>query len=61
MRYMIIVKHSYEDEAREDRPSGEFDDLLVEMGKYNQSLIDAGVMLAGEGLQPSSKTAIPSC
>ncbi len=54
MRYMILVKHTYQDEVS---PRGDFDDLLVEMGKYNQQLIDAGVMLAGEGLQPSSSGA----
>ena len=31
--------------------------LLAEMGKYNEELVKAGVMLAGEGLQPSSKGA----
>jgi hypothetical protein len=54
-RYMIIVKGSYEDEIN---PPPNFDQMLVEMGKYNQMLIDAGVMLAGEGLQPSSTGAI---
>lgn len=54
MRYMIIVKGSYEEEIA---PPGNFDEMIVEMGKYNQALIDAGVMLAGEGLQPSKKGA----
>jgi hypothetical protein len=53
-RYMIIVKGSYEDEMN---PSPDFDQMLVEMGKYNQMLLDAGVMLAGEGLMPSKTGA----
>jgi len=48
---MVIIKASKESEAGE--MPGE--QLLVEMGKYNEDLIKAGVMLAGEGLQASSK------
>src|SRR6478609_1701450 len=53
MRFMVIVKATKESEA------GVLPDqkLLVAMGKYNEELIKAGVMLAGEGLQPSSKGA----
>ena len=51
MRVMVIVKASKESEAG-ILPSKE---LLTEMGKYNEELIKAGVMLAGEGLQASSK------
>ncbi len=54
MRYMIIVKGSYEDEIS---PPANFDDMLVEMGRFNEELIKAGVMLAGEGLQPSKNGA----
>jgi hypothetical protein len=53
MRFMIIVKASPESEAGK-LPS---EKLLTEMGKYNEELVKAGVMLAGEGLQPSSKGA----
>jgi hypothetical protein len=53
MRFMVIVKASKESEAGE-MPSTE---MLEAMGKFNQELIDAGVMLAGEGLQASSKGA----
>ena len=53
MRFMVIVKASKESEAGV-LPSAE---LLTEMGKYNEELIKAGVMLAGEGLQASSKGA----
>jgi hypothetical protein len=53
MRFMILVKATRSSEAG-DLPSGE---LLAEMGKYNEELVKAGVMLAGEGLQPSSKGA----
>ena len=51
MRFMVLVKASEESEAGE-MPSTE---LLAEMSKYNEELANAGVMLAGEGLQPSSK------
>jgi hypothetical protein len=51
MRFMVIVKASEESEAGV-MPSQE---LLAEMGKYNEELVKAGVMLAGEGLHPSSK------
>jgi hypothetical protein len=51
MRFMVLVKASEESEAGV-LPSQE---LLAEMGKYNQQLADAGVLLAGEGLHPSSK------
>ena len=53
MRFMILVKANKESEA------GEMPDekLLTAMGKYNEELVKAGVMLAGEGLHPSSKGA----
>lgn len=53
MRFMVIVKASKESEAG-IMPSEE---LLTAMGKYNEELVNAGIMLAGEGLQPSSKGA----
>jgi hypothetical protein len=53
MRFMVIVKASPESEAG-ILPSGE---LFAEMNKYNEELVKAGVMLAGEGLQASSKGA----
>src|SRR5690349_9714919 len=53
MRFMVIVKANADTEAGE-LPSTE---LLAAMGKYNEELVKAGVMLAGEGLQPSSKGA----
>src|SRR5712691_8273338 len=53
MRFMVIVK------ANKDSEAGVLPDqqILTEMGKYNEELVKAGVMLAGEGLQPSSKGA----
>ena len=53
MRFMIIVK------ATKDSEAGVLPDekLLTEMGNFNEELVKAGVMLAGEGLQPSSKGA----
>ena len=53
MRFMIIVKATAESEAGK-MPS---EQLLTEMGKFNEELVKAGVMLAGEGLHPSSKGA----
>ena len=53
MRFMVMVK------ANKDSEAGVLPDekLLAEMGKYNEELAKAGVLLAGEGLQPSSKGA----
>ena len=53
MRFMVLVKADKKSEAGvlPDRK------LLTDMGKYNEELVKAGVMLAGEGLQPSSKGA----
>ena len=53
MRFMVLVK------ADEKTEAGVLPDekILTEMGKYNEELVKAGVMLAGEGLQPSSKGA----
>jgi len=53
MRFMVIVK------ANKDSEAGIMPDekLLSEMGKYNEELVKAGIMLAGEGLHPSSKGA----
>ena len=51
MRVMVLVKASPESEAGE-MPSTE---ALAAMGKYNEELVKAGVMLAGEGLAPSSR------
>ncbi|HEX6211823.1 MAG TPA: YciI family protein [Methylomirabilota bacterium] len=53
MRFMVMVK------ANEDTEAGVMPSrqLLEEMGKYNEELAKAGVLLAGEGLQPSSRGA----
>jgi hypothetical protein len=53
MRFMVLVKATKESEA------GALPDekILTAMGKYNEELVKAGVMLAGDGLQPSSKGA----
>ena len=53
MRFMLLVKSDANSEAGV-MPSQE---LLTEMGKYNEELVKAGVLLAGEGLHPSSKGA----
>ena len=53
MRFMVIVKASKDSEAGK-MPS---EKLLAAMGKFNEELVRAGIMLAGEGLQPSSKGA----
>lgn len=51
MRVMVIIK------ANEETETGALpsEELLTEMGKYNEELVKAGVMLAGEGLHPSSR------
>jgi hypothetical protein len=53
MRFMILIK------ADKNTEAGVLPDekLLTEMGKFNEELVKAGVMLAGEGLHPSSKGA----
>jgi len=53
MRFLILIK------ATKDSEAGVLPDekLLTEMGQFNEELVKAGVMLAGEGLQPSSKGA----
>ncbi|HEU4385229.1 MAG TPA: YciI family protein [Anaeromyxobacteraceae bacterium] len=53
MRVMVLVKANAESEA--GTPPDE--KILTEMGKFNEELVKAGVMLAGEGLRPSSKGA----
>ncbi|MFZ3206807.1 MAG: YciI family protein [Pseudomonas sp.] len=51
MRFMVIVK------ATEDSEAGVMpsEELLAAMGRYNEELVEAGVMLAGEGLHPSAR------
>lgn len=53
MRFMVIVK------ATEDSEAGKMpsEELLAAMGNFNEELVKAGVMLSGDGLQPSSKGA----
>lgn len=53
MRFMIIVKASKDSEAGV-MPS---EQLLTDMGKFNEELVKAGIMLAGDGLHPTSKGA----
>lgn len=54
MRFMVIVKANADSEAGV-MPSSE---LIAAMGRYNDELIKAGILLAGEGLHPSSKGAM---
>jgi hypothetical protein len=53
MRFMVLVKANKDSEAG-ILPTKE---MLAEMGKYNEELVKAGVMLAGEGIHPSAKGA----
>ncbi|WP_437523961.1 YciI family protein [Sorangium sp. So ce726] len=53
MRFMILIKATKDSEAGV-MPS---EQLLTEMGKFNEELVKAGVMVAGEGLHPSTKGA----
>ena len=54
MRFMVIIKATPESEKEGFVPDAQ---LMAEMGKYNEELIKAGVVLAMDGLQPSSKGA----
>jgi hypothetical protein len=54
MRFMVIVKASPESEKEGFQPDPQ---LLLEMGKFNEELIKAGIVLAMDGLHPSSKGA----
>jgi hypothetical protein len=51
MRFIVIVKATKDSEAGV-MPS---DELLLAMGKFNEEMVNAGIMLAGDGLQPSKK------
>jgi len=53
MRFMIIIK------ANQDTEAGVMPDekLMTDMGKFNEELVNAGIMQAGDGLHPSSKGA----
>ena len=53
MRFMVMIKATPQTEA--GQMPGE--DVLAAMGRYNEELANAGVLLGGEGLQPSSKGA----
>lgn len=53
MRVMILIKASQDSEAGKLPSQG----LLEAMGEYNQELVEAGIMLAGDGLKPSSAGA----
>jgi hypothetical protein len=54
MRFMVIVKADKKSEAGV-LPTKETKETFAAMGKFNEELVKAGVMIAGEGLQPSSK------
>jgi hypothetical protein len=59
MRVMVIVKATRNSEANilpgDPRAPAGYDELFEKMGRFNEELVKAGVMLAGEGLHPSSK------
>ena len=54
MRFMVIIKADKNSEAG-ILPTKENKEMFAAMGKFNEELVKAGMMLAGEGLQPSSK------
>ena len=54
MRFMVLVKATTDSEQN-SVPTEQMTQMLTEMGRYNEELVKAGVMLAGEGLHPSSK------
>lgn len=51
MRFVVFVRATEDSEKQASKPSAE---LLKEMGKFNQELIDAGIMMAGDGFKPTS-------
>jgi hypothetical protein len=53
MRLMVFVKAT-EDSEEGMKPSPQLSEMFVAMGRFNEELVDAGVMLAGDGLKPSS-------
>ena len=53
MRVMVFVKAT-EDSEQGMKPSPELDELFVAMGKFNEELVNAGVLIGGDGLKPSS-------
>lgn len=53
MRVMVLVKATKDSEAGM-KPSAELSKMFEDMGKYNEQLVKAGIMLAGDGLKPSS-------
>src|SRR5271154_5813319 len=54
MRFMVIIKATADSEKEGARPDPQF---MADMGKYNEELIKAGIVLAMDGLHPSSKGA----
>ncbi len=54
MRVMVLVKATSDSEAGM-KPSAELTEMFEAMGKFNEELVNAGVMLAGEGLKPSTE------
>ena len=54
MRVMVLVKATKNSEAG-TMPSKDMEDMLTKMGQYNEELVKAGILLAADGLQPSSK------
>ncbi len=57
MRFMILVKATEDSESGAMLEPEAMTKMFAEMGKYNEELVNAGVMVAGEGLLPSSKGA----
>jgi len=53
MRVMVLVKATKDSEAGM-KPSAELTEMFEAMGKYNEELVNAGIMLGGDGLKPSS-------
>jgi len=53
MRVMVIVKATEDSEAETNPAAGHLDEILEQMGKFNEELVKAGIMLAGDGLKPS--------
>jgi hypothetical protein len=54
MRVIVMVKATAETENNENTTPEQMEQMFLEMGKYNEELVNAGIMLSGEGLLPSS-------
>lgn len=58
MKYMLIMRASDEATAAFENSDVDFDEILTSMGRFNQEMIDAGVLVAAEGLEDASESVV---